>query len=775
MRALLASVWLASTGCGGAPDTRGEGAVCGVQTDCAEGLVCAHDAVCRADGRPGTTLAGEACDATAACSVDLVCSGAGACVEVGAPQTALPGEVCSVDDDCRAGLTCPEGVCIGVEVPYWPGLVCPTFPEDRGSFRALFEVPGEAPVEEFYRLPYPNDARLNDRREADLIGHPLADVPVPAWGDLTGPISTTASFGSDGFSGSQTVFFRTTELVPAAQLRPGGPGDGNVWVVDVTPNDDAFGTLFPAEVVSSGDPGRFFCGPWIAVHPPLGASWRANHTYAVLLSAEITDEAGTRALQADADLREVLRPELPADARLDPTWRAYAPLRSWLDDEGIAPEQIAAASVLTIADSVGYGSALQVQTTLQPIPSSTALTACDASTPDVVGCATTDPDATGFIEVHATLTLPQYQEGSPPYRLPTDGGGIEIRDPTPDPVGEAAVEVVVTLPVGPPPPNGWPWALILHDGGADATSFVRDGLAAALAAPGGGAPPIAAISFDLPLHGRRAALGGGDGALLAIDPTAFLPESVFVNVLHPRAARDNTQQAASEAWEILRWVDSLTGAPVSAGGVPLRLDPTQVLLLGQGVSAPAAIEVTVHAPAIRALAVTNAPGTWIDVALHQERPWPTLPLLRAAFADPSLTRVHPVLNLWQQVMERGDAVAHAPHVLTAPRPGDAARPVLAVVGHGDPRWGDAAMTSVVASLGLSQAPVAGADPLEGVPQIALPASGNVDGTTGVALVLPPSSSPETTLVDAPGVLAAVRAFFANALEGPAPVVSLPAG
>lgn len=769
MRALWASLWWASTACDVTSDARGEGAVCGVTSDCAPGLSCAQDAVCRATGGPGTTAEGDPCASTAECGVDLVCSGPGACVHVDAPQTAPPGEACAVDSDCRAGLTCPAGVCVGVEIPFWPGLTCPSFPQDEGAFRAIFEVPGDEPVAEFYRLPFPNDARLNDRRETDLVGHPLADVPVPAWGDLTGPISTTASFGSDGFSGSQAVFFRTTELVPASELRPGAPGDGTVWVVDVTPNAPSFGELQASIAVSSDAPDRFFCGPWFAVHAPLGASWRADHTYAVLVSAEVTDSGGGRALQADDDLREVLRPELPTDPRLEHTWRAYASLRAWLGDARIAPEEIAAASVLTVADTVGFAAALQVQTTLQPPPPEAEVTVCGAGTATEVGCVTTDPSQVGFIELHTSLTLPQYQEGSPPFRLPTDGGGIEIRDPTPDPVSEAPVEVVIALPSGPPPDTGWPWALILHDGGADASAFVRDGLAAALAAPTDGAPPLAAVSFDLPLHGRRSVAGPQDGPLLAIDPTAYAPEALFTNALHPRAARDNTLQAAAEAWDILRWVERLAGAPPSQAPGALRLHPEQVVVLGQGASAAAAIEVTVHAPAVRALAVVNPPGTWIDVALHRASPWPVLPQLRAAFADPIVDRVHPVLNLWQQVMERADAVAHAPFVLRAPREGAEPRPVLALVGLGDARWGDAAMTSAVASLGLEQASVHGAAPLDGLPVIDLPASGNVDGQTGVALIFPPSGEVPPLLWSQPGTTDALAGFFGTALRGRAEV------
>jgi hypothetical protein len=771
MRALLATIGLAMSACDVTPDARGEGAVCGVPSDCAPGLSCAQDAVCRATGGPGTIAAGEPCAATAECAVDLVCSGEGACVEVGAPQTALPGETCAVDADCRAGLTCPAGVCVGVEVPFWPGLTCPSFPQDAGSFRALFEVPGEEPIAEFYRLPFPNDARLNDRREADLIGHPLADVPVPAWGDLTGPISTTASFGSDGFSGSQAVFFRTTELVPASELRPGAPGEGTVWVVDVTPGAPTFGEIQGAVAVSSDAPHRFFCGPWFAVHAPLGASWRADHTYAVLVSAGVHDATGTRTLQADVDLLEVLRPELPTDPRLEHTWRAYAPLRDWLGREGLAADDIAAASVLTIADAVGFSAALRVQTTLQPVPPQGDVVVCDAEAPPEVGCVTSDPGSTGFFELHTSLILPQYQEGRPPFRLPTDGGGIEIRDPTPDPVGMAPVEIVVALPAGAPPAGGWPWALVLHDGGGDATSFVRDGLAAALAAPADGAPPLAVVSFDLPLHGRRAIEAPSDDPLLAIDPTAYAPESVFTNALHPRAARDNTLQAAAEAWEILRWVEGLDVGATGPGA--LRLHPDEVVTLGQGPSAPAAIAVTVHAPSVRALAVTNPPGTWIDVALHRASPWPVLPQLSAAFADPSVDRVHPVLNLWQQVMERADPMSHARRVLLEPRERSTSRPVLAVVARGDARWGDAAITSAVAALGLAQAPIGGAEPLDGIPPIDLPASGNVGGQTGVALVWPPSPHSSAPWSSAPGAVDAVAAFLRSAIRGRAEVTPPP--
>ncbi|NIS36285.1 MAG: hypothetical protein GWO04_42965, partial [Actinobacteria bacterium] len=65
----------------------------------------------------------------------------------------------------------------------------------------------------------------------------------------------------------------------------------------------------------------------------------------------------------------------------------------------------------------------------RPEPTITDLTLCDgtATSPCDDGtmqrsCGSVDPD---FHEIHGRIELPIFQQGTPPYETPEDGGGID--------------------------------------------------------------------------------------------------------------------------------------------------------------------------------------------------------------------------------------------------------------------------------------------------------------------------------------------------------------
>src|SRR5262249_27645171 len=144
----------------------------------------------------------------------------------GTAGTGESGATCALSSDCLAGLVCGQSLLCeppGVAYPPFQGVRC----ADEGPFRAYFEVPrpGKPPAD-FYRLPFPNDARVT-AGALDMTDFPKPG-PTPLGVDLVQLYVDTWVQDFDGFSSIGVTTFRYS-----GDINPDTSTGDNVWIVDL--------------------------------------------------------------------------------------------------------------------------------------------------------------------------------------------------------------------------------------------------------------------------------------------------------------------------------------------------------------------------------------------------------------------------------------------------------------------------------------------------------------------------------------------------------------
>lgn len=776
--AILATLVVVTSACSTTNyEPRLEGETCEAFEDCAQGLICAHDGICRLDGAPGTVKKNGECVATAECRIGLVCSAGGTCVEPGEPGTAGFDEACDDTSDCQLGYTCetPAGggdtVCKGLTVPLWFGGECPEQPADT-PFKVFHEVADGQPENDFYRWPYPNDARVDDQGRISLAGHPVPPVAelaaaAPGFeliGDVVGQMVSTIETGLGGrFGPNQAIFFRFSQFPEPGSLKFGLPGNGNLALVDITaftdtdpadlpdaPSEDDLignaGALHPFryEVSSSSSP--YICPNWLAIHPIDGRPMLPGHTYAAVVGASIENDDGEAAAQ-DADFTALLADAAPSDARLTRAYEAFAPLRAWLADRSVDSGTIAGATVFTVQDTTTKPQRVWQGVQDAAVPSRDTdepFVACGggddpfaASGDDSRGCTGGDP---AFTELQLVVGLPQFQAGTPPFKNAGDGGAIAADSGPPSVVRVDPVHVTITVPKGVEMPEaGWPVAIYGHGTGGSYTSVIRSGFAGQHTAIGLGDETVhlAMVGFDAPLHGPRSFPANHDDAWLDVDPNAYEPDVLFFNPLNLAATRDNALQQAADTWSLVRFLGALDLAADDAGnplGADLKFDLANLFYVGHSQGGVVGTLAVAFEPEFDALVLSGAGGLTINSLLEKTNPHDIPNGVRAGLVDPRISRVHPVLNLAQQLAEAGDGVNHARWILRNPLDGGAVRHVLQTYGIGDTYTPDSTQQALARALALGQL-TNGNTPLDTnrFPVVSKPVSGN--GPRGGTAVL----------------------------------------
>ncbi len=748
-----AVVWSAGlTGCPDQPegdddatDLSGHGATCAGDEDCMEGLRCAGNGTCLYSKEPGTASEGEDCVATEYCRWGLVCNHGGVCAQPGTEGTAGRGEACASDTDCEAMMACTDGACYGFPVPLWPGVDCADPESDPGPFRVLFEVPGDEPPAEFYRLPFPNDIRVHDGR-LDLSGHPSPGPLVPELGDVVGNTISVLEGEVEGFSNNATVFMRFSGRVDYASIELGYQEYGaSVYVVDITAGTQEYGAEQAIGYQADTEPGKYICDNWIAIFNGAGAPYQAGHTFAAVVTTAVTRRDTGEHLAQDADFAAILLDSPPGETRLEPAWEAYAPFRAWLDDAGIDSATIAGAAVFTVQDPMQDAATLRASVRELGTPALNGLHLCEEGDPGPYA-GDDDPDrgcsevSEAFDEIQGTISLPLFQEGSPPFKEAGDGGGLHrTEEGTIAPVGTEPVVFALTIPKAERPEDGWPIILYAHGTDGNYRSFITGGMAEWLSdvvTAGGNHVRFAMIGIDQVLNGPRAHPENWDDAWLAFDPSAYEPDVLFYNVLNPRAARTNLLQAAADHFALVQVVESLVWtAEQSPTGEAVFFDPDNVYFVGHGQGAAAGVAFLAWEPLVHAAVLAGAGGLDLELLVNKTKPADLPAMVRAATADPDIDRYHPALNLVQSAWERSEVVDYARSVLRQPDENVGPHHLLMVYGLGDSYMPDPSQYALLKGLRIQQV-TNGHAPLEDVSTVAGDVSGNIwaagEAITGVA-------------------------------------------
>jgi predicted esterase len=499
--------------------------------------------------------------------------------------------------------------------------------DNLSATTALFAV--EAPGDDYYALPFPNDLHRNSDGTLDLADFPANSIILDQY--------RVAAQALDGFglNGAMSSRF-TAPLDPTSLPDPAGSLEAaaSVYLVNVDPSSPSLGHRTPIIASYRDEPTNTIGAFRLVVRPYPGFTLDEGTTYALVLTDRIRDLDGAPVRRAN-DFTTLLGDG--GSARMTAARAAYQPLVTWLNANGGTGDVVSAA-VFTTQHATQVGPALRrgVYGTEPPVATTIVIT----------------PTAS-YVLVTGAYTQPNFQTGEPPYtsaggeiRIGADGAAIVQR--------MEPMRFAMTVPLGAKPAGGWPLAIYAHGTGGDYRSFVDDGTGPRLAAQG-----IATISTDQVLHGPR-------------DPAQLDPGVAFFNFANPYAARDNTLQGAADAWEQLRLA---TGLAIDDGaGGAITIDPTKVYFFGHsqgGVTGPAFVA---FEPTVSGAVLSGTGGLLYLTLLHKTAPLNFASLIETFARDSPMDEDNPSRPLAQKWIDPADGVNYARYMVREPQPGpDGAR------------------------------------------------------------------------------------------------------
>ncbi len=689
------------------------GAACLISAECKQGLYCNAMRVCSPAGHTGV---GESCASEGDCGSGARCNAVGLSAECQPEGKADVGAACKLGSDCFGGLLCTAGKCAAppsnagappVAVAAFTGVTCA---DEPGPVHAYFRVPRGQDDGDFFRLPFPNDARKKNGK-LDLSGFPTPGADVLGY-DLVDRWARYVEETANGFSAYPTITLRFSGTPDFPTLKAANV----VRLVDVTPGfgkDVGFGWSATSAAT------KYVCANSITARPAPGQPLLQGHTYALLVSNGAKAPAGV-AIDAAPDFKAVVGASDPG-APLSAAWTAYAPLRTWASANAVDLGSIVNGTVFTVGKHVDVVGKLATTIAAAPPPTVTGWVKCGAAPspcPQAEGDRACGAANAAFDELHALVTLPNFQQGTAPYRTPAEGGDVALDGSQ---QGTSQVCLSLTVPKGSAmPATGWPLAIYAHATGGSFRSHVVDGVAARLAAADGGAAHVAMLGIDQIDHGTRR---GG---------TMARPEALYFVSSNPRALRGNTLQAAADVLSLARLASTLTlDATASPTGAEIRFG--DVVLVGHGQGATAMALAGPHTAA-KGVVLGGIGASFVDTVVTKRSPVDFADVAPAILGELTLSSEHPVLGMFQNALDPVDPIDHASLMVTAAP--TAAKHTFVVYGRGDsftPGLTQVAYTTA-ASLAVAAPPssVSAADDI-GSPVLPVPAGGNA-GASITAIV-----------------------------------------
>ena len=620
-----------------------ENARCFLSAECAEALYCdPFRGVC---ARAGLQSQGESCRLSADCRAGLVCLPQRLTLSCQPPGSGDIGTPCEGTGDCMAGLNCnvlpqqrDRGLqCLdgpaGLAVLY-AGPTCDE-PVAGATVRPLFEVDPAFPGNDFYVLPYPNDMRRLPGRRPDLREHPAPGRTILGF-DIVSRFMEAIMAQQEGFGTNPDVFFRFSGPLDLSSLSA-----ETLSFVSLDPASPEYATNRGLQWQASTGRGVYICPNWLRIRRPWEQPLRAEETYAVLLFEGILDSQGRR-VEQNPTFAQLLAPAAPGDPALAEAWGHYAPLRAFLADQEIDPAIVLGATVFTTGDPLRYLAELREAATATA-PTARPWTRCDVgiASPCEEGGheggpsrACPDPSA-AYSEAHTRVSLPIFQEGTPPYL--EEGGAVSLVQGRPQIVRREDVCVSITVPNAQQPPSGWPVILYAHGTGGSFRSNVQD-VARTLSRfeLAGQQMGFVTLGWDQVQHGTRR----GESTLD--------PDELVYNLLNPRGAFGNFVQGAADVHALVAWLEGLTlPGSVTPNGEPGRIDPNRIYFFGHsqgGTTGPLALPFN---PSIQGAVLSGAGGGLVLGLLFKKSPVDALLGLRVALLDPDANENHPVMSLIQ--------------------------------------------------------------------------------------------------------------------------------
>ena len=721
--AALISLCVLAVGCNpgnppiGPPEGPGLGAPCSAEIKCRKGFVCGTAQTCEGDraagegeactlgvecvsgncapngarghcAAAGTGALGSSCQGDSDCVALLKCGFNGEslfprCLTQGTKDI---GGACTVGLDCAQGLLCVGGTCATASLtptmtphgypPFlpqtpgtgWQGAAC-AVSKASGQI-ALWVLPRasdeESVKQDFYRLPFPNDALRDATGRVDFSRHPKD--PAPSFGfDVLGRY--LEALATEPFSNAPTIIFRFDGPLDFSSIALNGTTP-NVRLVKLEA-----GQTFPhgLSVLLNGGANRYVCHNWLAIRPYTGDSMSPGTWAVVMLKGIKGSGAAGVELQPSPDFTAMLGATAPTEARQALAWPGYQPLRSYLTAQSIDPATVLSATVFTVGDPQRLLKRLATAEATVAAPTADTWVKCGSGTPspcpDVTGPRACGAANANFEEWHSLIDLPLFQAGTAPYLTPAQGGGIDGSAAALTPVRREKVCATLTTPIGTPPAGGWPVVLYAHGTGGNFRAHASDGSAAALSSitlPGVTGPVKAAVlGFDQVGHGpRRGATG-----------QTTSPDDIVFNFANPASGRGTMAQGAADLHGVTRYLKGLAASPPPE--LP-ALNVSRLVYWGHSQGATEGALFLAQDRSIEGTLLSGASACLVNSLTSKKAPINIADGMWAALSESSpaaVTAYHPVLSLLQAWTDPVDPLHFAQHVAVMPL--DGARPTYA--------------------------------------------------------------------------------------------------
>jgi hypothetical protein len=695
----------------------GDGTPCVISAECKAGDYCSAMR-CAPAGMGGD---GDACKSDADCKSGFRCDVEGfslACKPEGMGDV---GGACASSADCFGGLLCVNKSCEPappgaggvppVGVPTWKGADCT---DDPGPTQAYFRVPRGTNDGDFYRLPFPNDARLKNGHP-DLTGHPSPGSDLLGF-DPVDRYLRDVELHTSGFSAYPTIFFRFSASVDFDTLK----AMGALRLVDVSAGaGNDLGFYWSATTGRS----NYVCNNYMTVRPSVGAPLTPGHTYAMIMTNVVKD-AMQKDVTVSSDLAALLASTAPSDAALASAYAAYKPLRDWATMKSFALGSVLNATVFTVGTPTKTPSKLPAAVAAAAAPTATSWVKCGSAPspcPQATGdraCGAADPT---FDELHALVTLPIFQKGSAPYLLPADGGDFDVAaDGTPAMQRTEQVCMALTVPKGVTmPTSGWPLVVYAHGTGGSFRSHINEGVAARLANAddgAGGKIHMAVLGIDQVQHGTRR------GASTAS------PNNLFFNFANPLAARGNPLQGAVDQLALVRFAKALDLA-ANASPTSAEIKFGTIAYWGHSQGATEGGIAMPYAAGVAGAVLSGEGASLIDALVGKKSPVDIADALPIVLVEPhGVDGSHPVLSILQNAIDVADPLNHAAAFFASPFAGATTKHVFQPYGLNDTFAPPASeqVFALAAGLGVAAAP-AGVTPdkIGEATPLSVPAGGNI--------------------------------------------------
>jgi hypothetical protein len=593
--------------------------------------------------------------------------------------------------------------------------------DDGPTRTAYFDLAGSiATPATFWNLPFPSDLRLDASGAPDLTGFPnKRNVPI-----LTSLMSVIPE--RRGFPVMPTAYVRFTAPVPARAITD-VVADGSVLLVDIDPASTEVGATF-AVVAATLPKDDYVPSDLVALAPRPGTVLRPSTRYAYVVLRTFAP-----GFASPAAFAELAAGRAPSGSRGAAAKTLYAPLWPALDAAGIARGDVLVATVFTTGDEVARTRARSEAIRAAYHPMITQFTLDSSSAHD------------GFCVITSSITLPQFQIGTPPFdsdgRFQLDASDVPARQT------DMTIPLRLTIPNRTMPAAGWPLYQFFHGSGGVSSGLVDLG-----PSPDSGDHPIpgygpgyvvalhgiAAASSALPLNPERLS-GATDYAYLNINNLAAFPYTFQQGVFEQRLLLDALLAFQFPGTAVAAMCPQVQ---LPSGQTMHHFDPAKLVAGGQSMGGMYTNMIGAVEPRFGALVPTGAGGFWNLMILETA----TIPGARAILAtalgvdDNEISFAHPAMNLMALAWEIAEPMASMARVSRRPLPGATVRHVYEPAGKGDTYFPIDVYDAAALAYGNQEAGTAvwpsmqdalATDGLGGL--LAYPVRGNHDGHTRVVV------------------------------------------